>query len=186
MLPNMGITAGFLGCHRAEFKWFPQLTSSVCLSSFAVGTISRGNPVRDFSVVTEQKWVIFGSWVVEHCDGQTAAVGFDFRRLSQFAFLVVRSKIKFHFHEVKIWTHWMLSDITAFHLQIMVIHWNQRCPWEHAFVQLGFSGSTTKLLVQVGEREVWFGARTWAKVASSSYLSVLTTEIRVCWHEVKK
>lgn len=95
---------------------------------FSVFIIIGGNPFRDFAVVTEQRRVIFVSQDVMCRDGQAAAAGFDFNRLSQFVFLLVRSKIKFQFYEATVWTHWILFGEIVFHFKTMVIHWNQRCP----------------------------------------------------------
>lgn len=104
----------------------PLLTPGIYLGSFSVFIIIGGNPFRDFAVVTEQRRVIFVSQDVMCHDGQAAAAGFDFNRLSQFVFLVVRSKIKFQFYEATVWTHWILFSEIVFHFKTMVIHWNQR------------------------------------------------------------
>lgn len=105
----------------------PLLPPGTGLGSFSVFIVTGGKPVRDFAVVTEQRWVVFASQDVMCRDGQAAA-GFDFNRLSQFVFLLVRSKIKFQFHEATIWTRWIIFGETVFHFKTMVIHWNRRCP----------------------------------------------------------
>ena len=92
----------------------PRLSPGIYLGLFSVLIINGGNPVRDFAVVTEQRWVIFASQHVMCCDGQAATAGCDFNRLSQFVFLLVKSKIKFQFYEATIWTRWIISGETVF------------------------------------------------------------------------
>lgn len=102
LFPPQGSQLNSRGATDHSLTNNPQLTPGICSGLASVFVSIGGNPGGDFAVVTEQGWVIFARQDVMCHDGQAAAAGFDFNRLSQFVFLLVRSKIKFQLHEATI------------------------------------------------------------------------------------